>query len=165
MNQICQLRYLIIKENVGLLCILLVKMMILYPPTSFLWERYKEVSEANWLLRKNVAKQKRRAQLAPGQDQGLAGCLMSPSAVEFLIQSETFNKVPKKAASLVCQHCEACLEEEKESLSCVNLILFSSFVLLLPLPLLFLSVLQDPLLSNLWTPYEHVTSRATAKWR
>lgn len=74
---------------------------------------------------------------------------MSPSAVEFLIQSETFNKVPKKAASLVCQHCEACLEEEKESLSCVNLILFSSFVLLLPLPLLFLSVLQDPLLSNL----------------
>lgn len=150
MNQICQLKYLIIEERVGLPSILLVKMMIfsIHQPLSF--ERGNEVSETNWLLRQNRAKQNSAQSPAGTWARPKTFWLFDvPQCIKFLIQPETFSKVPKKVASLVCQHCENCTEEEKENLSCVNFILFSSFVLFLLLPLLFLSVLQDSLPSNL----------------
>lgn len=166
MNQICQLRYLIIEERVGLLCILLVKMMILsiHQPLSFGKEITKCLKQTD-----SSGKMWQNRSTEPswhlGKTKGLLDVWCPPVQSSFLPNLKPLTKCPKKAASLVCQHCETCPEEEKENLSCVNLILFSSFVLPLPLPLLFLSVLQDPLLSNLWTPYEHVTSRATVKWR
>lgn len=135
-----------------------------HPPTPFLWERGNKVSEVNWLLRQNVAKQKHGAQLAPGQDQRLAGCFMSLSAVKCLIQPENFNKVWRRQPSWCVSIVKPAQRKRKETFH-----VLTSFCFLLLfcfcLCLFYFSVLQDPLLSNLWTPYEHVPLRATMKWR
>jgi len=170
MNPICQHRFLMMEERAGPICFTYWKgwsFSIQHP--LFLCGTGNWVSKANWTPPAKCGEQENRS-TGPscwhlGKTKGLLDVWCPLVQSSFLPNQSPLAKYwGRRPATLVCQYCESSPGGEKENtFMCWPHPVFPLLSLLLPLPFIFLSVLQDPLLPNLWTPYEHVTLWATVK--
>lgn len=157
------------REGRSCLFHLLKRMIVFYPTPSFLCGTGNWVSKANWTPPAKCGEQNRSTGPSCwhlGKTKGLLDVWCPLVQSSFLPNQSPLAKYwGRQPATLVCQHCESSPGGEKENtFMCWPHPVFPLLSLLLPLPFIFLSVLQDPLLPNLWTCHVVSHSEGAVEW-